>query len=73
MLSDEKKGFLKLKAPYTQFCILQAIVGPGFPTKKMFLDEVIPLLNLNVHNPEFIKDETPISGGWFFDYLEKTC
>jgi len=37
-------------------------VGGGFPTKKMFLDEMIPLLNLNVRNPEFIKEETPSSG-----------
>ena len=38
-------------------------VGNGFPTKKMFLDEVIPMLNLNHHNPEFSKEETPVSGG----------
>jgi len=37
-------------------------VGSGFPTKKMFLDEVIPMLNLNYHNPEFSRDETPVSG-----------
>jgi proteasome activator subunit 4 len=37
-------------------------VGTGFPTKKMFLDEVIPMLNLNYHNPEFSREETPVSG-----------
>ena len=40
-------------------------VGAGFPTKKMFLDEVIPQLNLNYHNPEFCREDTPTSGtGW---------
>lgn len=28
-------------------------VGEGFPTKKLFIDEVIPRLNLNCPNPEF--------------------
>jgi len=28
-------------------------VGQGFPTKKLFIDEVIPCLNLNSPNPEF--------------------
>jgi len=28
-------------------------VGEGFPTKKLFIDEVIPCLNLNCPNPEF--------------------
>jgi len=40
----------------------EANIGNGFPTKKMFLDEMIPLLNLNSHNPEFTREETPASG-----------
>ena len=28
-------------------------VGQGFPTKKLFIDEVTPLLSLNCPNPEF--------------------
>ena len=28
-------------------------IGQGFPTKKLFIDEVIPLLTLNCPNPEF--------------------
>ena len=28
-------------------------VGQGFPTKKLFIDEVTPMLTLNCPNPEF--------------------
>ena len=28
-------------------------IGQGFPTKKLFIDEVTPLLTLNCPNPEF--------------------
>ena len=28
-------------------------VGQGFPTKKLFIDEVTPMLTLNDPNPEF--------------------
>jgi len=32
-------------------------VGQGFPTKKLFIQEIIPKLNLNSHNPEFSSRE----------------
>ena len=28
-------------------------IGEGFPSKKLFIDEVVPLLSLNCPNPEF--------------------
>jgi len=37
-------------------------IGDGFPTKKTFLDEIIPMLNLHHPNPEFSREETPVSG-----------
>jgi len=39
-------------------------VGKGFPTKKLFIDEVLPKLNLNFHNPEFSdcsREDSPVS------------
>jgi len=39
-------------------------VGKGFPTKKLFIEEVLPRLNLNFHNPEFSdcsREDSPVS------------
>ena len=40
------------------------MVGPGFPTKKLFIEEIVPKLNIKFHNPEFSdcsREESPVS------------